>query len=100
MHVKKQQLELNIEQWTVSKMGNEQAKALFCHLAYLNYMQSTSYQLDEVEVVIKVAVRNINNLRYTEDTILTAEIEVELKNLLMKVKEESETSGFTSTFRK
>ena len=63
-------------------------------------MQSTSYQLDEVEVVIKVAVRNINNLRYTEDTILTAEIKVELKNLLMKVKEESETSGFTSTFRK
>ena len=55
MHVKKQQLELNIEQWTVSKMGNEQAKALFCHLAYLNYMQSTSYQLDEVEVVINKA---------------------------------------------
>ena len=46
--------------------------------------------LDEVQVGIKVAGRNINNLRYADDTTLTAETEEELKSLLMKVKEESE----------
>ena len=45
--------------------------------------------LDEVQARIKIAARNINNLRYTDDTTLTAESKEELKNLLMKVKEES-----------
>ena len=45
--------------------------------------------LDEVQAVIKIARRNINNLRYTDDTTLMAESEEELKSLLMKVKEES-----------
>ena len=49
-------------------------------------------RLDEAQAGIKIAGRNINNLRYTNDTILTAEIEEELKSLLMKVKEESEKS--------
>ena len=49
---------------------------------------------------IKVAGRNINNLRYTDETTLIAESEEELKSLLMKVKEESEKVGFSSTFRK
>ena len=57
-------------------------------------------QLDEAQVGIKIAGRNINSLRYAEDTTLTAEIEEELKSLLMKVKEESETSGLNFTFRK
>ena len=46
--------------------------------------------LDEAQAGIKIARRNINNLRYADDTILMAESEEELKNLLMKVKEESE----------
>ena len=56
--------------------------------------------LDEAQAGIKIAGRNINNLRYTDDTTLTAENEEELKSLLMKVKEESEKVGLTSTFRK
>ena len=61
-------------------------------------MQNTG--VDEAQVGIKIAGRNINSLRYAEDTTLTAEIEEELKSLLMKVKEESETSGLNFTFRK
>ena len=49
--------------------------------------------LDEAQAGIKFAVRNINNLRYTDDTTLMAESEEELKSLLMKVKEESEKAG-------
>ena len=49
---------------------------------------------DEAEVGIKIARRNINNLRYADDTTLKAESEEELKSLLMKVKEESEKVGF------
>ena len=49
--------------------------------------------LDEAQAGIKTAVRNINNLRYADDTTLTAESEEELKSLLMKVKEESENVG-------
>ena len=51
-----------------------------------------SARLDEAEAGIKIAGRNINNLRYTDDTTLMAESEEELKSLLMKVKEESEKS--------
>ena len=50
-------------------------------------------RLDEAQVRIKIAVRNINNLRYTDDTTLMAETEEELKSLLMKVKEESEKAS-------
>ena len=49
--------------------------------------------LDEAQTVIKIAGRNINNLRYSDDTTLMAEGEEELKSLLMKVKEESERAG-------
>ena len=49
--------------------------------------------LDEAQAGIKIAGRNINNLRYADDTILMAESEEELKSLLMKVKEESEKAG-------
>ena len=50
-------------------------------------------ELDEAQAGIKIAGRNINNLRYADDTTLMAESEEELKNLLMTVKEESETAG-------
>ena len=56
--------------------------------------------LDEAQAGIKIAGRNINNLRYADDTTLMAESEEELKSLLMKAKEDSEEIGLNSTFRK
>ena len=56
--------------------------------------------LEEAQAAIKIAGRNINNLRYADDTTLMAESEEELKSLLMNVKEESEKVGLNSTFRK
>ena len=76
MQVKKQQLELDMEQQTGSKLGKEYVKAVYCHPAYLTYMQSTSILnagLDEAQAGIKIAGRNINNLKYADDTTLTAE---------------------------
>ena len=63
-----------------------------------NIMRNTG--LDEAQAGIKIAGRNINNLTYTDDTILMAESEEELKSLLMKVKEESEKVGLKLNFRK
>ena len=94
MQVKKQHLEPDMEQQTGSKLGKEYIKAVYCHSAYLTYMQSTSCQmLDEAQAGIKIAGRNINNLRYADDTTLMAESEKELKSLLRKVKEVSEKAG-------
>ena len=59
-------------------------------------MQSTSWEIlgwEEAQAGIKIAGRNVNNLRYADDTTLTAESEEELKSLLMKMKEESEKVG-------
>ena len=56
--------------------------------------------LDEAQAGVKIAGRNINNLRYADDTTLMAESEEERKSLLMNVKEESEKVGLNSTFRK
>ena len=56
--------------------------------------------LEETQAGIKIAGRNINNLRYVDDTTLMAESDEELKSLLMKVKVESEKVGLSSTFRK
>ena len=61
-------------------------------------MQNTG--LDEAQAGIKIAGRNINNLRYTDDTTLMAESEEELKSLLMKVKEESEEVGLKLNVQK
>ena len=55
-------------------------------------------RLDEAQAGIKIARRNINNFRYTDDTTLMAESEEDLKSFLMKVKEESEKVGLSSTF--
>ena len=57
-------------------------------------------ELDEAQVGIKIAGRNINNVRYADDTTLMAEIEQELKSLLMKVKEESENAGLKLNIKK
>ena len=56
--------------------------------------------LDEVQAGIKIAVKNINNLRYADDTTLMAETEEELKSLLMKVNEESEKAGLKLNIQK
>ena len=83
-------------------MGKEYVKAVYCHPAYLTYMQSTSREmldLDEVQAGIKIAGRNINNLRYADETTLMVESKEELKNLLMKVKQ-SEKSGFETQYSK
>ena len=57
-------------------------------------------KLDEAQAGIKIAGRNISNLRYADDTTLTAENEEELKNLLMKMKEESEKAGLKHNIQK
>ena len=57
-------------------------------------------RLDEAQAGIKIAGRNINNLRYADDTTLMAESKEELKSLLMKVKEESEKVGFKLSIQK
>ena len=83
MQIRKQQLELDMKQQTGSKSGKELVKVVYCHHAYLMYMQSTSIQntgLGEAQAGIKIAGRNINNLRYANDTTLMAESE-ELKSL-------------------
>ena len=59
-----------------------------------------NFRLDEAQAGIKIAGRNINNLRYTDDTTLMAESEEELKSLLMKVKEESEKVDFKVNIQK
>ena len=103
MQVKKQQLELDMEQWTGSKLGKEYVKVVYCHLAYLIYMQSTSMwnaTLEEAQAGIKIAGRNINNIRYADDTNLMAESVEELKSLLMKVKEKSEKAGLKLSIQK
>ena len=56
--------------------------------------------LEEAQAGLKIAGRNINNLRYADDTTLIADSEEELKSLLMKVKEESENLAYNSTFKK
>ena len=90
-----------MEQQTCSKSGKEYIKAVYCHPAYLIYMQSTSCKiLDEAQAGIKIAGRNINNLRYADDTTLMAESEEELKSLLVKVKEESEKVGLKFNIQK
>ena len=87
--------ELDMGQQTGSKLGKKYVKAVYCHPAYLTSMQSTSWEILGwmTQAGIKIAGRNINNLRYADDTTLMTESKEELKSLLMKVKEESEKVG-------
>ena len=91
-----------MEQQIDSKWGKEYVKAVYCHPAYLTYMQNIkrNARLQEAQAGIKIAGRNINNLRYADDTTLMAESEEELKSLLMKVKEESEKLGLKLNIQK
>ena len=65
---------------------------------YTEYMQN--YRLDEAQAGVKIARKNINNLRHADDTTLMAESEEELKSPLMRVKEDSEKAGFKLNIRK
>ena len=105
MQVKKQRLEQDMEQQTGSKAGKTYFKAIFRHPAYLTYMHREiifmrNACLDEAQAGIKIAGRNINNLRYADNTTLMAESEEELKSLLMKVIEESEKVSLKLTIQK
>ena len=90
MQVRKQKLELDMEQKTGSKWKKEYIKAVYCHPAYLTYMQSTSCKMlgwMKHQAGIQILGRDINNLRYADDTTLMAETEEELKSLLIKMKQ-------------
>ena len=91
MQIKKNQLELDMEQQTGSKWGKGYIKAVYCHPAYLTYNLYADYimrnaGLEEAQAGIKIAGRNINNLRSADDTTLMSESKEELKSLLMKGK--------------
>ena len=76
MQIKKQQLELCMEQWTGSKLGKEYVKAVYCTLLlnlYAEYIVRNA-RLDEAQAEIKVAGRNSNNLRCANDANLMAEM--------------------------
>ena len=96
MQVKKQHLEMDMEQRTSSKLGKEYSQG--CILSnclfnsYAEYIMRNA-GLEEAQAGIKNVRRNTDNLRYADDTILIAESEEELKSLLMMVKEESEKAG-------
>ena len=102
IQVKKQQLEPDMEKWTGSKLGEEYVKAVYCHFAYLIYMWAhhAKCQEDESRAGIKIARRNIKNLRCADDTTLMAESKEELKSLLMRVKEESEKADLKLNIQK
>ena len=96
MQVKKQQLELDMEQQTGSKQEKEYVKTVYCHPKYIMW----NVGLEEGQAGIKISRRNINNLRYADDTTFMAESEEELKSLLMKMRVESEKVGLKLNIQK
>ena len=102
MPVKKQQLEPDMEQWTGSKLGKEYLKAVYCHPAYLTYIQRTLGEMPGW-MKLKLESRFLREISITSDmqmTTLMAESEEELKSLLMKVKEESEKADLKLNIQK
>ena len=100
IQVKKQQLEP--EQWTGSKLEKEYVKAVYCHLVYLTYMQCTLCEMPDW-MKHNLESRFLGEISVTSDTdntILRAESEEELKSLSMKVKEESEKAGLKLNIQK
>ena len=97
MQLKKQQLELDMEQQTGSKLGKQYIKTVYCQGLFNLY---AGYGLDEAQAGIKITGRNINTLRYADDTTLMAESKEELKNLLMRVKEENEKADLKLNIQK
>ena len=102
MQVKKQQLKLNMEQQTFKiEKGVHQGCILSPCLfnLYAEYIMWND-RLDEAQAGIKIAMRNINNIRHAVDTTLMAESENKLKSLLMKGKQESENAGLNFNIQK
>ena len=91
MQARKQQLELDMEQRLIPNRKRSMSRLYIVTLLnlYADYIMRNA-GLDEVQAGIKIAGRNINNLRYADDTTLMAERKEEIKSLLIKVKEESE----------
>ena len=103
MQVKKQQLELDMEQQTGFQLGKRVRQGCILSPCLFNFYTEFIMRnagLDEAQAGIKIAERNINNLRYSDDSTLMAESEEELKSLLMKVKEESEKVGLKFNIQK
>ena len=103
MQVKKQQLELDMEQQTASKLRKEEYQGCILSPSLFNFYAEYIMRnagLEEAQAGIKFVGRNINNLRYADDTTLMAESEEELKSLMMKVKEESEKVGLKLNIQK
>ena len=98
MQVRKQQLELDMGQQTGSKQEKEYVKAAYCHPACAEYIMRNA-GLEETQAGIKIASRNINNLRQADDTTLMEESE-ELESRQMKVKVESEKVGLKLNIQK
>ena len=86
MQVKKQKLELDMEQQTGFKLGKEYVKAVYCHPTYLTYMQSTSCEMLGCPRWNQECQENIKNLKYADNTTFKGESKEELRSLLMKVK--------------
>ena len=87
MQLEKQQLEQDMEQHIGSKLGKEHIKAVYCHPAYLTYMQNTSCKMlrwMKHKLELRLPGEIINDLRYADDTTLMAESKEELKSLLIK----------------
>ena len=85
------------------KLGKEYSKAVYCHLAYLTYMQSSSCKMlgwIKHKLESRLLEKNINNLSFADDTTLMAESKEALKSSLMKVKEESEKAGLKLSIQK
>ena len=102
MHIKKQQLELDMV-LTGSKLGKEFIKAVFCHPAYLTYLQSSSSCENPGWLNhnwTQDCQKKYQQLRYADDTTLMAESKEELKSLLMKIKEENEKVGLKLNIQK
>ena len=100
MQVKKQQLELDMEKRLVPNQERSTSRLSPCLFnLYAEYIVQNA-KLDEAQAGIKIAGRSMNNLRHADDTTLMAENEEELKNILMKVKEESEKSGLKLNIQK
>ena len=99
MQVKKQQLEPDMEQWTGSRSGKENIKAVYCHRAYLTYIQSTSCEMPSW-MKHKLESRLLGEISYSDDTTLMEESKEQLKRLLVKMKEESEKAGLKLNIQK
>ena len=103
MQVKKQQLELSMEQVNWFKIGKGIHQGSVLSLCLLNFYAQyimENIELHESQVGIKVTRRNISNLRYADGTILMAKIEEDLKRLLMQMKEESESADLKLNTKK